>query len=81
MIIALPSTKDLELADRLLRLRGTSLRRLVRKLIDGNDTAPIVIKGMKPNAEMARAFAEADDPTKCTTYNSVSDMVADLNRD
>lgn len=81
MINTLPNADDLKFADNLLRLRGTSLRKLVRKLIDGNDTAPIIIMGMKPNAETERAFAEANDPSKCTVYNSYHAMMADLNRD
>ena len=80
MIDSIPSLDDLKFADMLLRLRGTSLRKLVNNLIDGNDTAPITIRGMKPNDKTLRAFKEADNPSKCTSYKSLDDMHADLSQ-
>ena len=70
----IPNQSDLESADYLLRLRGSSLMKLVWQLKDGNDTAPIIIPGMKPNAETLQAFKEADDPSCCTVFNSVDEM-------
>lgn len=72
----LPSEEDLLFADELLGYRGSSLKALIKRVINAFDCRPLNIrlKAMKFNERTEAALREADEhPEQMEVYNSVED--------
>ena len=79
----LPSEADLLFADELLRCRGSSLKGLIKQVINAFDCRPLSIKlrAMEPNERTKNAIREADEhPERLETYNSVEDWKSEIER-
>jgi hypothetical protein len=79
----LPSEADLLFADELLGYRGSSLKGLIKQVINAFDCKPLNIKlrAMEPNERTKKAIREADEhPEQLETYNSVEDWKSEIER-
>ena len=76
----LPSEADLLFADELLSCRGSSLKALIRRIINAYDCRPLCIrlKAMEPNERTKKAIREVDEhPEKLKKYNSLEELIDD----
>lgn len=76
----LPSEADLLFADELLRCRGSSLKGLIKQVINAFDCKPLSIKlrAMEPNERTKKAIREVDEhPEKLKKYNSLEELIED----
>lgn len=68
--------KELEFADELLKLRGSSLEKLIKRIVDSIPERPLCIslKAMRFNERTLAAMREEEEhPERIETYNSVED--------
>lgn len=76
----LPSEADLLFADELLSCRGSSLKALIKRVINAFDCRPLNIKlrAMEPNERTKKAIREADEhPERLKSYDSLEALIED----
>jgi hypothetical protein len=76
----LPSEADLLFADELLGYRGSSLKALIKRVINAFDCRPLSIKlrAMEFNERTKKAIREADEhPERLKVYNTMEELIKD----
>jgi hypothetical protein len=72
--------RELEFADELLKLRGSSLQALIKEVVESIPEEPLCIslRGMKFNERAEAAFREADEhPERLKVYNTMEELIKD----
>lgn len=72
--------RELEFADELLKLRGSSLQALIKEVVESIPEEPLCIslRGMKFNKRAEAAFREADEhPERLKVYNTMEELIKD----
>lgn len=76
----LPSEADLLFADELLRCRGSSLKGLIKQVINAFDCKPLSIKlrAMEFNERTKKTMREAEEhPERLMSYDSLEALIED----
>ena len=72
--------RELEFADELLKLRGSSLQALIKEVVESIPEEPLCIslRGMKFNKRAEAAFREVDEhPERLKAYNTMEELIKD----
>lgn len=76
----MPSEADLLFADELLGYRGSSLKALIKRVINAFDCRPLNIRlrAMEFNERTKKAIREADEhPERLKVYNTMEELIED----
>jgi hypothetical protein len=72
--------RELEFADELLKLRGSSLQALIKEVVESIPEEPLCIslRGMKFNERSEAAFREVDEhPERLKVFNTMEELIKD----